>query len=121
VGLAARTNARLYERRRPEQTALYEVVRDNLETLYGAIDDGALDIKLPKHAKKELEAYLDCGWLCRGFGRLRCGSCSESRLVASRHFRSRFPKVTDGRIWMQLARRQDGGLRTTRAGWQRTR
>ncbi len=57
-------------------------MRDNLETLYGAIDDGALDVKLPKHAKKELEAYLDCGPLCRGFARLRCGSCSESRLVA---------------------------------------
>ena len=50
-------NAGSYERRRPERTALYQVVRDNIETLYGAIDDGALDIKLGKHAKKELEAY----------------------------------------------------------------
>ena len=33
-----RTDAR-YERHRPETTALYEVVRD-LETLYGAIEDG---------------------------------------------------------------------------------
>jgi hypothetical protein len=82
VGLAARTHAGQYERRRPERGALYEVVRDNLETLYGAIDDGALDIKLSKHAKKELEAYLECGLLCRGFARLRCGSCGESRLVA---------------------------------------
>jgi hypothetical protein len=73
--------ARQYERRRPELTALYEVVRDNLETLYAASADGALDIKLPKHPKNELEAYLDCGLLCRGFARLRCGSCSESRLV----------------------------------------
>jgi hypothetical protein len=55
VGLAAPSHAGQYERRRPERTALYEVVRDNLETLYGAIDDGALDIKLAKHAKKELE------------------------------------------------------------------
>jgi hypothetical protein len=30
-----------YRRREPETTALHEVVRDNLETLYGAIDDGA--------------------------------------------------------------------------------
>ena len=49
-----------YVRRRPELTALYEVVRDDLETLCGAIDDGAVDVKLPGHAKKELEAYLDC-------------------------------------------------------------
>ena len=71
-----------YARRRPERTALYEVVRDNLETLYGAIDDGALDVRLGKHARKELEGYLDCGVLGRGFARLRCGDCKESRVVA---------------------------------------
>ena len=71
-----------YARRRPERTALYEVVRDNLETLYGAIDDGALEVRLGKHAKKELEAYLECGVLGRGFARLRCGECKESRVVA---------------------------------------
>ena len=71
----------VYERRRPEGTTLYQVVADNVETLYGAIDDGALAIKLSKHARKELEAYLDCGLLCRGFARLRCGDCDESRLV----------------------------------------
>ena len=51
----------VYRRHRPETTALYEVVRDNLETLYGAIDDGAIAVRIPKHARKELEAYLDCG------------------------------------------------------------
>ena len=66
----------------PELTTLYEVVRDNLETPYGAIDDGALAVKLPKHAKKELEAYLNCGLLCRGFALLKCGDCDERRLVA---------------------------------------
>ena len=73
---------RTYNRRRPEATALYEVVRDNLETLYGAVDDGALGVKLPRHARKELDAYLDCGLLCRGFARLRCASCAESLTVA---------------------------------------
>jgi hypothetical protein len=29
---------------RRERTTLYELVRDNLETLYGAVDDGALDM-----------------------------------------------------------------------------
>ena len=82
MGLPAAVRAIQYERHRPERTTLYEVVRDNLETLYGAIDDGALDVKVPKHAKKELEAYLDCGLLCRGFARVRCGACDESRLVA---------------------------------------
>lgn len=41
-----------YERRRPERTALYEVVRDNLETLYGAVEDGALEVRIAKHARK---------------------------------------------------------------------
>jgi putative transposase len=51
VGLPARSHAGPYERHRPELTTLYEVVRENLGTLYGAIDDGALDVKLSKHAK----------------------------------------------------------------------
>ena len=72
----------LNQRHRPETTALYEVVRDNLETLYGAIDDGAIAVRIPKHARKELEAYLDCGLLCRGFARLKCEQCDETRLVA---------------------------------------
>ena len=72
----------VYRRHRPETTALYEVVRDNLETLYGAIGDGAIAVRIPKHARKELEAYLDCGLLCRGFARLKCQDCGERRLVA---------------------------------------
>jgi hypothetical protein len=51
---------------------LCEVVRENLETPYGAIGDGAIAVRIPKHARKELEDYLDCGLLCRGFARLKC-------------------------------------------------
>jgi len=72
----------VYRRHRPEATALYEVVRDNLETLFGAINDGALPIRIPRHAREELLAYLDCGLLCRGFARLKCRACDETRLVA---------------------------------------
>jgi len=43
----------------PETTALYEVVRDNLETLYGAIGDGAIAVRIPKHARKELALAYD--------------------------------------------------------------
>jgi len=50
-----------YERRRPEATTLYQVVQDNLETLYGAVDEGAVPIALPRFVRKELEGYLDCG------------------------------------------------------------
>jgi len=75
-------SSHVYQRHRPETTTLYEVVRDNLDTLYGAIDDGALAVRIPKHARKELEAYLDCGLLCRGFARLKCQDCDETHLVA---------------------------------------
>ena len=68
--LPAAASPQVYQRHRPETTALYEVVRDNLETLYGALDDGAIAVPIPKHARKELSAYLDCGLLCRGFARL---------------------------------------------------
>ncbi|HTN88552.1 MAG TPA: hypothetical protein VL242_32955 [Sorangium sp.] len=40
------------------------------ELAHGAIDDGASAVRIPEHAKKELEADLDCGLLCRGFARL---------------------------------------------------
>lgn len=82
VGTPPLRGERAYERRRPERGALYEVVRDNLDTLYGAIDDDAPGAKVAKHAREELEAFLDCGLLCRGFARLRCESCAETRLVA---------------------------------------
>jgi hypothetical protein len=71
-----------YERRRPEATTLYQVVQENLETLYGAVDDGAVKVTLPRFVKKELEGYLDCGLLQRGFARLRCDGCAETHLVA---------------------------------------
>jgi len=82
LALARRGAGFVYERRRPETTTLYEVVRDNLETLYGAVDDGALPIALPTFVRKELDGYLDCGLVCRGFAHVKCGDCSERRVVA---------------------------------------
>ena len=29
-------------------------------------------MRIPRHARQELLAYLDCGLLCRGFARLKC-------------------------------------------------
>jgi hypothetical protein len=71
-----------YRPRRPQDSTLYAVVRDNLATLYGAVDDGAVSIALPAFVKKELEGFLDCGLACRGFARLKCESCGEQHLVA---------------------------------------
>ena len=70
-----------YERRRPEQGTLYQVVRDNLQTLYAAIEDG-FACPLPAFVRNELEQYLDCGLLCRGFAWLECETCQTRRIVA---------------------------------------
>ena len=71
-----------YERQRPETTTLNAVVRDNVETLYAAVAAGFDGAALPPFVRRELEGYLDCGLLCRGFARLKCESCAEQHLVA---------------------------------------
>jgi hypothetical protein len=58
----------VYERRRPENGPLYRVVRDHLETLYAAVEDGFATASLPAFVRDEFERYLDCGILCRGAG-----------------------------------------------------
>ena len=71
-----------YERRRPELSTLYRVVRDNLETLYAAVEAGFASAPLPDFVRRELEGFLDCGLLCRGFALLECENCPERRLIA---------------------------------------
>jgi hypothetical protein len=63
-----------------ETTPLYKAVRDNLATPPGAVDDGALDIRLPRHATGGLNAYLDSSRLCRGFDHLRIDSYIKAAL-----------------------------------------
>ena len=70
-----------YERRRPEAGTLYQVVRDNLQTLYTAVEDG-FAAPLPAFVRDEFERYLACGILCRGFAWLECEACQARRLVA---------------------------------------
>lgn len=72
----------VYERRRPELSTLHQVVRENLQTLYAAVEEGFVGAALPDFVRRELESYLDCGLLCRGFAMLACEDCDERRLVA---------------------------------------
>jgi hypothetical protein len=73
-----------YRRRRPEQTALYQVVQDNLETLYAAVEEGFVSASLPDFVRNEFERFLDCGLLCKGAALLVCESegCSGTQVVA---------------------------------------
>ena len=70
-----------YERRRPEDTVLYQLVQEPLETFPAQVEleTGA---GLPEFVKEEFDAFLDCGILARGFLRLRCADCAHEKLVA---------------------------------------
>ena len=59
---------------------LHQVVRDNLRTLYAAIEQG-FATPLPDFVKDELEGYVDCGILSRGFAVLACSECTERIVV----------------------------------------
>ena len=51
--------------RQPWHSALYQVVRDNVATLYQASEDG-FGTPLPKFVRNELDGYLGCQVLGRG-------------------------------------------------------
>ena len=72
----------VYARRRPELTTLHKVVRENLATLYAATEAGFDGTPLPRFVRQELDGYVGCGSLNRGFAHLKCEGCAQSRLVA---------------------------------------
>ena len=71
----------VYERRRPELGTLHQVIRENLQTLYAAVEEGAAS-PLPGFVRREFEQFLECGLLCWGFALLECEECPERRLIA---------------------------------------
>jgi hypothetical protein len=54
-----------YERRRPEETTLYQLVQEHLETFLAQVEleTGA---GLPDFVKDEFDAFLECGILAHG-------------------------------------------------------
>ncbi len=70
-----------YEHRRPDETTLYQVVKEHVETFFAQVEleTGA---GLPQFVKDEFEGFLECGILAHGFLRLRCGACAQDTLVA---------------------------------------
>ena len=71
---------RTYQRRQPENTVLYRVVQNNLATFVARAEERGRTI--PWFVRRELESYLDCGILARGFVRVFCESCKFQHLVA---------------------------------------
>jgi hypothetical protein len=70
-----------YRPRRPDQTPLYQVVQEQLETLLERVHRERV-MPLPKYVEQELLEYLKCGIYAHGFSVLRCSRCSEQLLVA---------------------------------------
>ena len=68
-----------YKRRSPENTILYKVLAEHLETFIERREiEGS---PLPAYIKKELRAYLHCGILQYGFMRCKCRACGHERAV----------------------------------------
>jgi len=73
-----------YERRRPEDTILYQVIQDYVDTFFAQVEQET-GTGLPQFVKDEFEAFLECGILAHGFLRLRCGdSYGQNTHAASR-------------------------------------
>ena len=51
-----------YERRRPEETTLYQVIQDHVETFLAQVEQET-GTGLPRFVKDEFEAFLECGIL----------------------------------------------------------
>ena len=84
-----------YERRRTEETVLYQLVQEHVETFFAQVEVET-EAELPYFVKAEFDAYpplglltvlpcttpLECGILAHGFLRVRCDAYHQEKLVA---------------------------------------
>jgi hypothetical protein len=70
---------RTYTRHRPEESVLYNVIQQELETFLARAQ--AREQSVPRFVEQEFHAFLRCGILAHGFLRLRCDDCGFDRLV----------------------------------------
>jgi hypothetical protein len=69
-----------YERHRPEQTLLYQLVEQYYPAFVAQL--AAQGTELPEYVRRECEDYLKCGRLEHGFLRVCCDTCHAEHLVA---------------------------------------
>jgi ribosomal protein S27E len=69
-----------YQRHRPEQTLLYQIVEEYYPAFTTHLTEQGRE--LPGYVQREFEDYLKCGRLEHGFLRVRCASCHTEHLVA---------------------------------------
>lgn len=81
LSLGQSTNSPLeYIRRDPEQTLLYQTIRENWQTFHAQAESSGKG--LPFYVIREFESFLQCGVLASGFVRLKCEHCRHEKLVA---------------------------------------
>jgi hypothetical protein len=68
-----------YQPRRPEQSLLYAIVAEELESFLAAKRGRGHEI--PGFVEREFRAFLDCGVLARGLVRVHCDFCGLDRVV----------------------------------------
>ena len=68
-----------YHPRRPEESVLYHVVAENIESFLTRQQERGRIV--PRFVERELRAFLDCGILARGFVRVHCDICRMDRVV----------------------------------------
>ena len=69
-----------YERHRPEETLLYQIIEQHYPRFLSELE--AQGRSLPGYVRDEFEAFLECGRLEHGFLRVRCEDCKHEHLVA---------------------------------------
>ena len=69
-----------YRLRQPEQTVLYQVVAEHLETFLAR--ERQQDRHVPRFVERDFRKFLQCGIPARGFLRLVCQTCGRNKLVA---------------------------------------
>ena len=75
-------SALTYKRHQPEETILYQVIADNVNTFFDMIASSDTGKPLPGFVRREFDKYLACGILSRGFVRVKCRECRESMVAA---------------------------------------
>ena len=69
-----------YQRHKPEQTLLYQIIEHHYPDFQALME--AQNRPLPKYVQKEFDEYLKCGRLEYGFLRVKCEQCHDEKLVA---------------------------------------
>ncbi|MGA2263683.1 MAG: transposase zinc-binding domain-containing protein, partial [Acidobacteriota bacterium] len=78
-GLAVCETAPAYCPRNPEESILYGVVAEQLETFLER--QHRRDRIVPRFVERELRSFLECGVRANGFLRVHCDACRQDRVV----------------------------------------